>query len=140
MVSNNGDHTEGEPLGELEQWVRYKKECAVEFVLEEYSVEWPPNEENWITVYRPGRKVDGIPEYRAWAKFFMEPSQYGVGCGRVSKLCIRRITPPLDRLLGGSGEQKVLTLYNYDRGLDVDILDESPPARSLYDVVLNVLN
>lgn len=126
--------------GELERWIEYKTEKAVEFVRGGYSVEWLPDGSNWICVYKPGCEVDETPEFRAHAKFYMEPSKYGIDNGRISKLCIQQIRRSLPEIMGGKGTRPVWTLYNYDRGLDVDLLDESPPARELYEAVLRVLN
>ena len=139
-MEDKGNQGREDSRGELERWIRYKKECAVEFVLEGYSVEWQSDATNWLCVYKPGCPVEERPEFRAHAKFYMEPSRYGIDNGRISKLLLQQIRPTLPEILGGKGSQPVWTLYNYDRGLDVDILDESPPARELYETVLSVLN
>ena len=93
---NNYNQSEKEPLNDLDRWIQYKKGCAVDLVEAGYSVEWRPDGENWISAYVPGQKLDGIPEYRAWAKFYEEPSQYGIDDGKVSKLSIDRIVQPLE--------------------------------------------
>lgn len=53
--------------------------------------------------------------YEYWCKHYDEPSQLGIDGGKISKLTIRRLK---------DGKE----LYNYDRGLDFDILDEDGKA------------
>lgn len=53
--------------------------------------------------------------YEYWCKHFDQPSQHGVGGGKISKLTIRRLNDGQD-------------LYQFDRGLDFDRLDESGKA------------
>ena len=136
-VGNQGGEESG---GELEQWIRYKRERAVRFVQADYSVEWLPDRDHWLQVFAPGCPVEKIPEYRAWAKFYIEPFEYGIDNGRISKLYIQEINYGLEKLIGDKRAKALWTLYSYDRCLEVDILDESPPARELYKTVIRVLN
>lgn len=47
--------------------------------------------------------------FHYWVKHYDEPSEYGINEGRVSKLMLKR-----------NGE----IVYNFDRGLDVEVADE----------------
>ena len=47
--------------------------------------------------------------FHYWVKHYDEPSEYGINEGRVSKLTLKR-----------NGK----IVYNYDRGLDVEAVDE----------------
>ena len=47
--------------------------------------------------------------FHYWVKHYDEPSEYGINEGRVSKLMLKR-----------NGE----IVYNFDRGLDVEAVDE----------------
>ena len=47
--------------------------------------------------------------FHYWVKHYDEPSEYGINEGRVSKLTLKR-----------NGE----IVYNFDRGLDVEAVDE----------------
>ena len=51
--------------------------------------------------------------YQYWVKHFENGSDYGIGKGRISKLSIRK-----------DGKE----IYNYDRGLNFDNLDQSGKA------------
>ena len=59
---------------------------------------------------------------------------------RVSNLYIQEIKYCLEKLIGDRSPKALWTLYNYDRCLEEDILDESPPAYELYKTVLRILN
>lgn len=125
---------------ELEAWKRYKQKKALAFVERGYSVGWYPDGDGWISVYHPERWHARAPEVRADIKVFGRASRYGIDGGMVSKLTIaERRTDILRNLLGPGGET-VRVLYNYDRGLDVDRLDESPAATALYRGILDELN
>ena len=63
--------------------------------------------------------------YEYWCKHCDEPSQFGIDGGKISKLTIRRLS---------DGEE----LYNYDRGLDFDILDEN--GKTAYLIILKQYN
>ena len=54
-------------------------------------------------------------DYEYWCKHYVLPSLHGLGGGKISKLTIRRLSDGKD-------------LYNFDRGLDFDNLDESGKA------------
>lgn len=93
-----------------------------------------------MDVYTPQRWYAREPELRAMIKFFREPSQFGIDQGRISKLTIQvRTEDPLAKVVGRPHEA-VTTLFNYDRGDDVDRLDEHPQAKVLYDLVIEELN
>lgn len=47
--------------------------------------------------------------FHYWVKHYYEPSEYGINKGRVSKLTLKR-----------NGK----IVYNFDRGLDVEAVDE----------------
>ena len=47
--------------------------------------------------------------FHYWVKYYDEPSELGINEGRVSKLILKR-----------NGE----IVYNFDRGLDVEVADE----------------
>lgn len=125
---------------ELEAWKRYKQKKALAFVERGYSVGWYPDGDGWISVYHPERWHARAPELRADIKVFGRASEYGIDGGMVSKLTIaERRTDILRKLLGPGGETGRV-LYNYDRGLEVDRLDESPAATTLYRAILDELN
>ena len=124
---------------ELEQWKVYKKQKALAFVELGYSVAWYPDGDNWMGVYTPERRHARTPELKATAKFFRETSRYGIDSGRISKLTIQLRSEDLIAKVAGAPFEEVETLFNYDRGLDIDRLDENPRARELYDHVLREL-
>jgi hypothetical protein len=65
-------------------------------------------------------------KYKYWVKHYGEGSEvYGIGCGKVSKLTIRKVGDSRD-------------LYNYDRGLDVDC--QSDEVRTVLDIILAKYN
>ncbi len=124
---------------ELEDWKKYKQEKATAFVSLGYSVSWYPDGDNWMEVYHPQRHQANEPELRASIKFFRDPSRFGIDGGRVSKLTI--VTRDVDILqkVMGRPYETVETLFNYDRGADIDILDGHVSARKLCDIVLETL-
>jgi hypothetical protein len=65
-------------------------------------------------------KMDG---YEFFVKHYDEGSQYGIGEGKISKLSIRKDDTEL---------------YNYDRGLDFDRLDEN--GKAVYEKLLERYN
>lgn len=124
----------------LDDWSAYKKQKAHAFVDRGYSVEWSPDADAWMDVYLPERRERRRPEVRATAKFFTEPSSYGIDGGRISKLSITsRRTDPIAQVMGRPYET-VHLLYNYDRGLDVDKLNADREAQRLYRAVVDELN
>ena len=124
---------------ELEQWKQYKKQKALKFVEEGYSVEWYPDGNGWMDVYTPERGHACQPEIRASVKFFAEPSQFGMNKGRISKLSIQVRSVDLIAKVAGHPYETVDTLFNYDRGGDVDRLKENLQAKRLYDIVVGEL-
>ena len=64
--------------------------------------------------------IDG---YAYWVKHYEEGSQFGIDGGRISKLTIRK-----------DGTE----LYNYDRGLDFDRLDDY--GKTVYIKILEEYN
>ena len=64
--------------------------------------------------------IDG---YAYWVKHYEEGSQFGIDGGRISKLTIRK-----------DGTE----LYNYDRGLDFDRLDDY--GKTVYIKILGKYN
>lgn len=137
-VEDEGRLWSGTPE-ELADWTRYKKQKALRFVELGYSVAWYPDGDNWMDVYTPERLHAHEPEIRASVKFFSAPSKYGVDGGRVSKLTIQLRSEDLMARVAGAPYEEVETLFNYDRGDDVDRLDEIPRARELYIHVLREL-
>lgn len=145
-LSRHGIHEDGifwEGSREsLEAWKAYKRTKAHAFVERGYSVSWYPDGHGWMSVYLPERHHAGTPEIRAEAKFYSEPSQFGIEGGKISKLSI--LTTKTDVLLDvlslGKQGTRTETLYNYDRGLEVDHLHTNPQARALYDAILEELN
>ena len=117
------------------EWIELKRKKAVNFAIRGYSVEWRPNADQWITAYTPGDSLNAQARLEAAAKFYPEPSKYGIDEGCISKLCIRLIDETL-----GNKPNRITTLFNYDRGLDIDILERHKEARELYDAMLFELN
>ena len=64
--------------------------------------------------------VDG---YQYFMKSYDAPSEFGINEGRISKLTIKR-----------DGH----TLYNFERGLDVDKMDMG--ARAVYEYLMDEFN
>jgi hypothetical protein len=64
-------------------------------------------------------------KYSYCCKHYDEGSQFGIGGGRISKLSIRRLS---------DGRE----LYNFDRGLDFDELDED--GKVAYAILLEKYN
>ncbi len=125
---------------QLSAWLDYKQRKAVAFVERGYSVSWSRDPDNWMDVFVPERHHAQAPEVRASIKFFGSPSEYGIDGGMVSKLTIqRRTTDLLARVLGQPWE-RVETLFNYDRGPDIDRLREDATAHRIYHDVLEELN
>jgi hypothetical protein len=126
---------------ELQAWKKYKKAKVLALVERGYSVEWYPDADGHIEVFIPERPQVSAPEYRAGAKFFSAPSEYGLNGGKISKLFVTRTTSNLIAKIVRGEFDKVDVLYNYDRGPDVDRLKKSSPeARRLYRDVLEELN
>lgn len=126
---------------ELEAWKKYKKRKALAFVERGYSVSWYADGGGWMTVYLPERDYASAPELSAELKFYGKASEYGIDGGMISKLMIQeRRTDILKQLRDPSKGERVRTLYNYDRGLDLDRLAASPVARTLYQIILDELN
>jgi len=135
---DEGVHWEGSRRG-LSAWKAYKRAKAKRFVELNYSVAWYPDGSNWMDVFVPERHHAKQAELRAEVKFYREPSNYGIGGGRISKLTIMtRRTDPLAQVAGQAYET-IETLFNYDRGPDVDRFHENPKARKLYEHVLREL-
>lgn len=124
---------------EATSWADYKREKAITFVRNGYSVSWYPDEENWMGIFMPERRHLHRPEIRAVVKFFREPSKHGIDDGRISKLAIQTRQVDIMAKFTGRPYEAVDTVYNYDRGHDVDRLNEDPNARRLYDLVLREL-
>lgn len=62
-----------------------------------------------IRMWSEGSIKVGNSRFHYWVKHYDEPSEYGIDEGRISKLMLKR-----------NGE----IAYNYDRGLDVEPVDE----------------
>lgn len=63
--------------------------------------------------------------YEYWCKYYEEPSPFGIDGGKIFKLTICRLKDDKE-------------LYNYDRGLDFDILDEG--GKAAYHIILTKYN
>lgn len=124
----------------LDDWAAYKKQKAHAFVERGYSVEWSPDVYAWMSVYLPERHERNRPQVLAEAKFFMEPSHYGIDGGKISKLSITTCRTNLMAKVLGRDSETMHVIYNYDRGLDVDRLSTSREAKRLYNAVLEELN
>lgn len=144
-TGNGNGHGESEWFGhwtpsELERWIAYKRARAHAFVDRNYSVEWTADGGNWFGVFIPERFDRHEPELRAMAKIYSEPSQFGIDGGRVSKLTIQTRHEDLIQRALGKPSLSVITLFNYDRGHDVDRLRPGTLADRLYRDVLDELN
>lgn len=135
---SEGVYWEGSRRG-LSAWKAYKRTKAKRFVELNYSVAWYPDGTNWMDVFIPERHHAKQPEMRAEVKFFGEPSKYGINGGRISKLTIQTRTEDLLAKVVGKPYEKIETLFNYDRGPDIDRLHENSRARKLYDHVFQEL-
>ena len=124
---------------ELSAWKALKREKAKAFVEQNYSVAWYPDGSNLMEVYVPQRHHLKRPELRAFVKFFREPSKYGINAGKISKLMIRTRSEDLIGKATSRSYERIKTLFNYDRGPDVDWLEEYSDAKRLYDAVLREL-
>lgn len=124
----------------LDDWVAYKKRKAHAFVERGYSVAWSPDMDAWMAVYLPERFERRRPEVRADVKCYLEPSEYGIDGGKISKLSIvSSQTDPIAEAMRRPHETSRI-LYNYDRGLDVDRLAKDREAQRLYRAVIDELN
>ncbi len=135
----NGIHWEGTPES-LRRWKDYKRRKAITFVSRGYSVSWYPDGDNTMDVYTPERWYAKEPELRAMIKFFNEPSQYGIDHGKISKLAIQVRSVDVLAKVVGRPHETITTLFNYDRGDDIDRLHDHAGARALCDLVLTELN
>lgn len=135
---DEGVHWQGSRR-ELSAWKTFKRGKARRFVDLNYSVAWYPDGTNWMDVYIPERHHAKQPELRAVVKFYREPSKYGIDGGRISKLTIQTRSEDLLAKAVGQPYEKIETLFNYDRGPDIDRLNENPKARKLYAIVLREL-
>ena len=131
---------ESEDHWNLDDWVAYKKKKAHAFIDRGYSVEWYPDAYAWMSVYLPERFESRRPQVLAAAKFYMEPSGFGIDGGKISKLSITATRTDLLAQVAGRVFEKVQVLYNYDRGLDVDRLAANREAVRLYRAVMDELN
>ena len=142
--TNNGRDPPETPWGwtpeGLERWIEYKRSKAHAFIDRGYSVEWTTDAERWMAIYIPQQHQRREPELRATAKIFEEPSKFGVDNGRISKLTIQTRDVNLLRLVARKSHESVVTLFNYDRGHDVDRLKPGTTAHELYRDVLDILN
>lgn len=64
-------------------------------------------------------------DYEYWCKHFDRESNFGIEGGKISKLTIRCLQDGKD-------------LYQYDRGLDFDLLDES--GKAVLAIILKKFN
>lgn len=124
----------------LEAWKEYKRQKAMKFVQRGYSVEWTPDGYGFMAVYLPERHYAKKPEIRATVRFFDQPSKYGIDRGKISKLTIQLRRTDVLKAAIGAPHERIETLYNYDRGEDVDRLNESHVARRLFDAIYDELN
>ncbi|NLB82292.1 MAG: hypothetical protein GX800_11950 [Clostridiaceae bacterium] len=74
-------------------------------------------------MWTKGTITVGKTTFKYWVKHYSEGSQYGIDEGRISKLTIK---------------QGDITVYNYDRGLD--IAPSSKEATEAYKAILNSFN
>ena len=140
-TSNGHGNGRSDPIDPQTAWIAYKRSKALAFVNRGYSVEWAPDDDHWMGIYTPQRyEHPRTPEVRATVKFFEEPSASGIDGGRVSKLHIQVIQRDLIKQVFGEKYQTGITLYNFDRGLDVDRLRPRSPPAKLYRDVIDLLN
>ena len=93
-----------------------------------------------MEVFIPERWYANQPELRASMKIFPVASPHGINQGKISKLAIQlRIENPIAKVQSRLYE-RVETLFNYDRGLDVDHLKEHAAGKALYDLVIKLAN
>ena len=129
--------------GSLERWVGYKRTKAVAFVEAGYSVEWLPDADNWMHVYRPERQhADPIePGIHASVKchLFGDKAPYGTQYGKIDILEIARI----ERAKAGQADKlssERERRFFYDRGhTETDRLSEDSEARKLHDIIVKEL-
>lgn len=124
---------------ELSAWKAYKREKAKRFIEQNYSVAWYPDGSNWMDIFTPERHHARQPELRAIAKFYRDPSAYGIDGGRISKLTILTTSEDILAKAVGRPYETIEVLFNYDRGPDVNRLARNARARRLYDTVLQEL-
>lgn len=141
---SNGSHAgdpswEGTPE-ELRDWIEYKRRKVIEFVGRGYSVEWIPDGANWFGVYRPEQHDAGVPELRADIKAFPRPSTNGIDWGKVSKLTITLRRTELVKKVMSQESEETSILFSYDRGSDIDNLQNHPEAQRLYRAVIEAIN
>lgn len=124
---------------ELKQWVEYKKEKALAFVNEGYSVEWSPNGNHVMEVYMPEINAETHPKIRASIRFFQEPFPEGLEGGRISKLSI--LEQKGDLFNPAYGKMKRFDeIYSFSREETKDNLKANSPTKKLFDTVVRELN
>lgn len=125
---------------ELIAFIEYKREKAKAFVDLGYSVEWSPDGLGYMGIYLPSTNTEEGPEVRATVKCGNYPvEEEGIDGGRIIKLDIRLIHRNiLEQVRGQQPVQDVL--FNYDRALDFDRLQENAEARQLHEHIIRELN
>lgn len=92
-------------------------------------------ESNWIHVHTPNHAPVAQHRLHASIKLFHEPSRFGINQGRISKLTIWQSHEESMQTVPRS-----LTLFSYDRGTDVNMLNKNTAAKDFYDQILTFLN
>jgi hypothetical protein len=122
------------------EWVAYKKRQAERIRDHGYAARWSSHDGEWLEIAYREPALPGQSVLHASVKFFMEPSEYGIDGGRVSKLMVRRHRSDLLAEVLGQPRRPAAILYSYDRGLDTDDLDDDRAARNFFQAILDVLN
>lgn len=126
---------------ELQEFIEYQRQKAKSFIDEGYSVEWTPDARGFMDVYLPQTDMEKGPEIRANVKFSTTESGMGLDNGRITKLSIQLIRTDVIEMALGNPYRTVINLFGFDTGSsDIDILDEIPEAKKLFDTVVRELN
>lgn len=122
------------------EWTAYMKRQAERIRDHGYAARWNSRDGEWLEIAYREPAMPGQSVLHASVKFFMEPSEYGIEGGRVSKLMVRRHTSDLLGEVLGQPRRPATILYSYDRGLDTDDLEEDRAAYNFFRAILDALN
>lgn len=126
-------------MTEADPWPAYRGRCVARLVEAGFTVEPAGRRQHWIDL-----AVFGSPRAESYlaagALVFQDPSEFGLERGRISKLWIARHHRPTCRELYFKESADSHTLYNFDRGLDINRLATDKAAAKMYRTLVDILN
>lgn len=127
-------NTDQQNENDSECWAAYRHRKVMRLLDRGYTVDPWTSCGHWLQVVAFSDDYTR-PRFIATVKFFYQPSSFGIDGGRISKLGIQTIeegSPCRFR----PGE----FLFSFERGLDIDRLDERFDAKRFYDSLIEELN